>query len=124
MTTSQRSLSSGATRSALMSRPVLSGRNEDIMALLAGGAHTVDVAARFGLSPQQVCHIARQMGHPLPRGGRDRPSRKTERNLEIAEKYKAGLSMQAVADEYGVTRQLVHQLLTRMKIPRRRYLIE
>lgn len=43
----------------------------------------------------------------------------SERNKEIARLYQSGLQMQAVGARFGITKERVRQILTRMGVPRR-----
>jgi len=95
-------------------------RDAEIRAMLEGGATTADIMQKFELSRPGVYAVFKREGvSPLlqeTNGLRFHPTYK-ERNAEIIQKYKDGATGEAIAQEYGITRERVFQILRPFNLP-------
>lgn len=102
-------------------RYYIAQRNAEIVAAVKAGTPVTEIAATFGLSATSIYQTLRQDGvsvadiRPL-RERREHPAF-SERNKDIIEKYKSGLSAEQIGQEYGITRERVCQIIRPLLLP-------
>jgi predicted transcriptional regulator len=71
-----------------------------------------DIAATFDLGIERIIQILKKAGMgETPRKRGQKPW--DDRNKAVVAAYRAGRTMQSVADEFGITRERVRQIVTR-----------
>lgn len=86
-------------------------RNQAIIAEYNAGTKISDIATKFELSAVSISKIisaGRMMGQVTLARRKDNP----ERNSRIASLYAGGLTMQTIAEEFGLSRERVRQILS------------
>lgn len=79
--------------------------------LARAGLFGREIAAQLGVTYQYVMIYARKSGTKLARPGTG--SQNSERAEDFRKRYLAGQTLQQIADEYGVSRERVRQVLAR-----------
>jgi DNA-binding CsgD family transcriptional regulator len=85
----------------------------EILDRATAGATYRTIAAELGLETRQVYGICRRAGAKAPRQPRPPDAAITQRDREILEDVRAGISMGAAARRYGISRQRVDQICQR-----------
>lgn len=86
-------------------------RNQDIISDYNAGMKIHDIALKFELSDVSISKIVsagRMIGQVTSSGRKDA----SERNKVIASMYESGVTMQAIADKYDLSRERVRQILS------------
>jgi DNA-binding CsgD family transcriptional regulator len=91
-------------------------RDEMIVARLVAGGTMRALATEYGLSPERVRQIARQLGYSGRRANPPWPPEADKRLLELS---RAGLPASLIAKRLGVTKNAVTRRLRRLGLPGR-----
>lgn len=97
-------------------------RNEEIARLaMKEGVPLLEIASKFAIHVATVRHVLWKAGHSTRglssnyRGDNALSSKEMmKRDKDIVRKRKKGMTLQAIGDEYGITRERVRQILLRM----------
>lgn len=86
---------------------------------LESGMAARDIAEEHSVSYQTALRYIRAAGGSLKRGARQTAAgvQDTDRAKEFERRYLAGETLQQIADDYGITRERVRQVLRRIGVP-------
>lgn len=86
-------------------------RNQRIIEIAAAGVSAAEIRRDTGVTTSQLSYIKKSLGIMVKRSGMHSHMVKRARNAEIISGYQAGMTLQQISDEYGITRERVRQIL-------------
>lgn len=75
------------------------------------GLSQVETAVRLNVRPATICQNAKKHGLKFHHHSRYAQKAPDERTTRMAALYRSGVTLQAIGDEYGITRERVRQLI-------------
>lgn len=103
----------GGNRGKRGPSPAVQERNEKIRADRMAGLSPREISAKYGIHLNNVYTIIRGLNAPPVPCGVPSPAIKANRNEEIVQAYRDGLSSVELAERFGVSRERVCQILRR-----------
>jgi uncharacterized protein (DUF433 family) len=97
---------------------LLVGRETEVAEAYRSGASVSQLAATYGVSAATICRALDRAGEPRRRAGRS-DAGVIGREQEIAAAYRAGATIQQLADEYGCSVKPIRDALDRAGVQRR-----